>query len=305
MMNKVVVPALCALVGIGASRARAQELEPRQYSNVPVGMNFLLAGYTDSDGGVLFDPSIVLDNAQLRVDGPVLGFARGLALGGLSAKIDAGVSHVCMSGSADFQGQRVSRDKCGITDAKTRLSVNFHGAPALHARDFAGYKQELIVGASLQLGVPIGDYTSTDLINIGANRWSAKLEVGMSKALPRHWILELALSDTYYEDNDEFRGAHRRQQDSIWALQMHAVRNLPKGIWIAVDATSYRGGQTTTDGAAEPNRQSSDRLGLTVSFPVTRAQSVKAYYSSGLVTRTGTDFDTVGVAWQYRWGGTR
>jgi len=38
-------------------------------------------------------------------------------------------------------------------------------------------------------------------------------------------------------------------------------------------------------------------------LPINRRQSIKLYYSSGVVTRTGTDFDTVGAAWQYRWGG--
>ncbi|HZF28185.1 MAG TPA: transporter [Gammaproteobacteria bacterium] len=294
------VPAAALLV---LCRAGAQDLEPRQYSNVPVGMNFLIAGYASSDGGVLFDPSIVLDNAQLGIDGPVVGYARGLSLGGLSAKVDAGVSRVCMSGSADFEGQRVSRSKCGLTDAKARLSVNFVGAPALTAPQFASYRQGFILGASLQLGVPVGDYTPADLINIGANRWSGKAEIGFSKALPRRWVLELALSGTFFEANGEFRGSSKREQDPIYALQLHAVRSLPSGVWISVDSTHYRGGQTRTDGVENPNQQSNDRLGLTVSVPINRAQSIKLYYSSGVTVRTGTDFDTVGAAWQYRWGG--
>jgi hypothetical protein len=292
---------VATLVAFG--RGEAQELEPRQYSNVPVGMNFLIAGFASSQGGVLFDPSIALDNAEVSIDGPVVGYARGLSLGGLSGKIDAGVSDVCTSGSADFEGQRVSRSKCGLTDAKARLSVNFVGAPALTTKEFASYRQSFIVGASLQLGIPVGDYTPADLINIGANRWSAKAEIGCSKALPRHWVLETALSSTFFETNSEFRGSHTREQDPIYALQLHAVRNLKSGIWISVDSTHYRGGQTRTDGVENPNRQSNDRLGVTLSMPINRAQSIKLYYSSGVTVRTGTDFDTVGAAWQFRWGG--
>jgi Putative MetA-pathway of phenol degradation len=283
----------------------AQELEPRQYANVPIGMNFLVAGYAYSEGAVLFDPSIVLDNAELEIDGPIVGYAHALALGRLSAKVDAGVAHVCMDGSADFEGERVSRSKCGSTDAKVRLSANFIGAPALELGEFAGYRQNFIFGASILLGVPVGDYQTPDLINIGANRWSAKAEVGFSKALPRHWILEVSVASTYFEANHEFRGNRTREQDPIHALQLHAVRNLRSGIWISVDSTHYRGGQTATDGVENPNSQANDRLGLTLSLPINRAQSVKFYYSSGVSTRTGTDFDTIGAAWQYRWGGKR
>jgi hypothetical protein len=298
-------PGWLLVSALAIGRAGAQELEPRQYANLPVGMNFLIAGYTVSDGGVLLDPSITFENAELEIDGPVVGYARGISVGGLSAKVDAGISHVCMSGSADFEGQRLSRDKCGSSDAKVRLAVNFIGAPALTATEFAGYRQNFILGASLQLGVPVGDYTAPDLINIGANRWSAKTEIGFSKALPRHWILEVAASATFYEVNDEFRGNRRREQDPIYALQLHAVRNIRSGIWIAVDSTHYRGGQTTTDGFEDSNLQSNDRLGLTLSVPINRAQSVKVYWSTGVSTRTGTDFDTIGAAWQYRWGGKR
>ena len=291
---------MAALAAVGAS---AQELEPRQYSNAPIGMNFLVAGYATSSGGVLFDPSIALDNAELEVDGPVVGYARALSLGELSAKIDAGVGHACLSGSADYEGEHVTRHVCGLSDVKTRLAVNFIGAPALRPQEFAAYRQNLVVGASLQLGVPVGDYDGQKLINIGTNRWSAKMEIGFSKALPRQWILEVSLAGTFYEANDDFRGGRTREQDPIYALQLHAVRSLRSGMWIAVDSTHYRGGQTATDGVQNPNFQSNDRLGLTLSVPINRAQSVKVYYNSGVSTRTGTDFDTVGAAWQYRWGG--
>jgi hypothetical protein len=45
------------------------------------------------------------------------------------------------------------------------------------------------------------------------------------------------------------------------------------------------------------------RLGLTVSVPINRMNSIKLYGSTGLYSRTGTDFDAAGVAWQVRWGG--
>ena len=40
--------------------ACAQSLDPRAYANAPVGLNFLVAGYSYSTGGVGFDPSVPL-----------------------------------------------------------------------------------------------------------------------------------------------------------------------------------------------------------------------------------------------------
>jgi hypothetical protein len=285
------------------SAVGAQELEPRAYTNAPIGLNFLIAGFTDSNGGVLVDPSIALDNAHIRTDGPVIGYARSIRVGDMSSKIDVGISRACVNGSADFQGQRVSGQRCGLSDARVRWSVNFFGAPALTLKEFAGYRQKLVIGASLQLGVPTGDYDAAHLINIGANRWTAKPELGMSKVLGLRWSVDLSLAGTFFETNDNYYGGRSRAQDPIYSFQAHAVRSFPKGLWLAVDGTRYRGGRTVTDGFADQNLQSNGRLGLTLGVPINRRQSLKLYYSTGVVTRTGTDFDTVGGAWQYRWGG--
>jgi hypothetical protein len=279
----------------------AQDLEPRQYSNLPLGLNFLVLGYTASDGGVLADPSIALANAEIELDGPLVGYARSLKLGRFSGKADAGLARVCLSGSADFRGQRVTRDVCGLTDAKLRLSVNFKGAPPLRIDELASYRPDLVVGASLQLTAPIGDYDEARLVNIGANRWAVKAELGASKVVKR-WLFEIAGAGTFYADNDEFNGASTRVQEPIYSLQGHLVRNLSRGYWVAFDATHYRGGRTQTDGVENGDRQANDRLGVTLSVPINRSQSLKINFSSGVSTRTGTDFDTLGIAWQYRWG---
>ena len=48
---------LCvAALVFAATHARAAELEPRAYANAPVGMNFLIAGYAYSEGGLSTAP---------------------------------------------------------------------------------------------------------------------------------------------------------------------------------------------------------------------------------------------------------
>ena len=79
--------------------------------------------------------------------------------------------------------------------------------------------------------------------------------------------------------------------------------NLGSGIWAALDLTYYTGGRTTIDGVEGNDLQKNVRLGATVALPVTRHHSFKLSASTGVSTRTGSDFDAVGIAWQYRWGG--
>jgi hypothetical protein len=57
------------------------------------------------------------------------------------------------------------------------------------------------------------------------------------------------------------------------------------------------------DGQLRNNEIRSSRWGATIALPVNRYHSIKLYASTGVVARTGADFDLVGIAWQYRWGG--
>jgi hypothetical protein len=290
--------ALASLAGF----ASAQDLEPRLYTNVPVGINFLGVGYAYSDGNVLFDPAVALENAEIEIDGPALGYGRSVRLGPFSGKVDGAVARVCLDGAADYEGERVTRSVCGLSDARARVTVNFLGAPPLTRQQAAGYVQDWVFGGSLQLGLPIGDYDPTRLVNIGANRSSAKLELGASKNLPR-WLLELSLAETFYEDNGDFFGGRNREQQPITSLQGHAVYRFASGVWLAIDATHYQGGETSTAGTRSNDLQSNTRLGLTASVPINTKHSLKVAASTGVSTRTGTDFDSLAAVWQYAWGG--
>jgi hypothetical protein len=139
-------------------------------------------------------------------------------------------------------------------------------------------------------------------VNIGTNRWAFKPELGISKGLGP-LTLELATSVSLYTDNPDFLGGQTRAQDPIYSVQGHVIYSLRSGIWLAVDGTYYTGGRTTVDGVEGNDLQKNWRVGLTVALPINRYNSLKLYATTGVFTRTGSDFDTVGVAWQYRWGG--
>jgi hypothetical protein len=44
-------------------------------------------------------------------------------------------------------------------------------------------------------------------------------------------------------------------------------------------------------------------VGATLAIPRQPRNSLKLYASNGVSSRTGNDFDLLGLAWQYRWGG--
>ena len=291
----------CVLTGF-AWPAGAQEIEPRAYSNAPIGVNFLVAGYAYTRGGVSFDSALPVSNPELTTSSAVVGYARVLELWGQSAKFDVVAPLTAMSGSADFNGEPLDRDISGLGDPKFRLSVNFFGAPALSLKEFAGFKQDLIVGASLQVSAPAGQYDDSRLVNLGTNRWSVKPELGVSQALGR-WTLEGMAAVTLYTDNDDFYPGKTRSQDLLYSLQAHVIYGFRSGVWGSLDGTYFAGGRTTLDGTLNNDLQQNWRVGATLAFPVNVRSSIKLYGSSGVSARTGNSFDLLGMAWQYRWGG--
>jgi hypothetical protein len=290
------------LLGLAVRDAGAQELEPRAYSNTPVGLNFLITGYGYTTGGVATDASLPLKDAELEIHSAVVAYVHALDVLGTSGKFDVILPYAWVSGSATFVGQPREREVSGWADPRFRFSVNLYGAPALSLEEFADYRQDFIVGASLQVSVPFGQYEAEKLVNIGTNRWYFKGELGASKTVGPLTV-DLIGGATLYTDNDEFLGNRTREQDPIYSVQGHLIYDFGSGIWGALDGTYYTGGRTTVDGVEGDDLQRNARVGATLALPVNRNNSVKLYASTGVSTRTGTDFDTVGAAWQYRWGG--
>jgi hypothetical protein len=57
------------------------------------------------------------------------------------------------------------------------------------------------------------------------------------------------------------------------------------------------------NGERKDDRQDNWRLGATLAFPLDMRNPVKLYTSRGVSARTGNDYDLLGIAWQYHWGG--
>ncbi len=294
--------ALAAALALGAlSNARAQVMEPLSYTNAPIGLNFLIAGYGYLWGDVLVDPSLPIKDADAKVHTAVLNYARVLDFWGQSGTFALIVPYAWLSGTGEVAGQSRSVDRAGLTDITLRLSVNLYGAPALSLSEFRDYRQDTIVGVSLMVTAPTGQYDPNRLINIGTNRWSFRPEVGISKAVGR-WTLEGAAAVTFFTDNDEFLGANVRRQDPLYSLQGHAIYNFSPTLWAALDATYYTGGRTSVNGALNNDLQENSRWGATLAQTLDKRNSIKLYFNSGVSARTGTNFNAVGIAWQFRWG---
>ena len=286
---------------VNSAQIRAQELEPRAYVNTPIGLNFVALGYQYSEGALVFDPALPVTDANAKVNMAFLGYVHTLAVAGQSAKVGLVLPVAGLDATGYVEDAFRTRNDSGLADPSFYFALNLLGAPALSYEEFGRFQEETIVGLSFKLTVPLGTYDNDKLLNIGTNRWSFEPEIGVSKALGR-WTVEAAAAVIFYTDNDDFDQGQTRQQDPIYSLQGHLVYSFPHDIWAALGVTYYEGGRTTIEGISSDDLQQNWRGGFTLALPIDRKHSIKLYGNSGVSTRTGTDYDTLGLAWQYRWG---
>lgn len=264
-------------------------------------MNFLLLGYGYAHGNVTFDSSAPIEDATATVHSGFLAYARSLDVWGRSAKVDLVLPYAWLSGNATFAGQPRDRQVSGLGDPRARVSILLYGGPALSLEEFDDYQPDLIIGASLAVSAPLGQYDSSKLLNIGTHRWSVKPEIGLSKTLGPV-TLELAPSVTFYTANHDFLGGKTLERDPLYSVQGHVIYHTRFGLWAALDATYYGGGNTTIDGA-RGERQDNIRLGGTLAVPINRYMSIKLFGSGGAYARAGGSFTAGGIVYQLRWGG--
>ena len=297
-----VVGAVAAAVFLTSPTADAQELEARTYANAPVGLNFLALGYGFSTGNIAVDPALPVEGLNSDVHLGFVRYARTIDFFGASGKIKASLPFA----SAHWEGVVTGvgfreRDASGLGDARFTLEVNFVGAPPLSPREFAGFRQTVLVGASILVAVPTGDYDSTKLLNLGSNRWTFRPELGVSVAVVR-WTLEATGTVWLYTDNDDFFGGLYLEQRALYALQGHVIYNFRPGFWIGFDAGYADGGRTTIDGDLLNTLQKNSRVGATLTYPFGRRHGIRVGFSSGVTTAIGADFNNFLVGYQYMWG---
>jgi len=293
--------AVAVLAASPCAFVHSQSMEPLSYTNSPIGLNFLIAGYGYQTGNVLVDPSLPVKNVHATVDNAFLAYSRVLDFWGESGSLALVVPYAWLSATGDVFEQQKSVDRTGLADLTLRLSINLFGAPALSLKDFANYHQDTIVGVSLVVTAPSGQYIQSKLVNIGTNRWSVKPAVGVSKAVAP-WTFEGEAGVTFFSDNDAYFGDNTRHQDALFSVQGHVIYNITRRMWCALDGTYYTGGRTSVNGTLDNDLQSNSRWGGTYAYSLTRQNSIKLYFSSGVVARTGEEFRIYGIGWQYRWG---
>jgi hypothetical protein len=229
---------------------------------------------------------------------------------GRSANITASLPY----GVGHFHGKFIDNEtklyRSGLLDAVLRFSVNIKGAPAMSIEEIRKWRQKTILGVSLTVVIPTGQYDPTKLVNNGSNRWAFKPELGYSKRRGP-WVFDAYAGAWFFTANKEFfshnaifLGVQAQSQGPIGSFEGHLSYDLKPRFWFSLDNNFWSGGRTSLDGRENRNTLLvNSRLGATASVPLSKHQSMKFSYSDGVYVRYGGNYQNVAVAWQYSWLG--
>jgi len=287
-------------LNFAADDANAQELEPRAYSAAPTGTNFIVASYSRLAGQVLTDPSLPVTDIRAAINAYGVGYVRVFDVSGRSASLGFAVPFASSDVSGKVFDAPNQVHRAGFGDVRFRFAIGLLGGAALTTEEFARRSPQTIVGASLTVVAPTGQYQASRLINVGANRWAFKPELGISQPFG-NWFAEATAGVWVFTDNTEFFRNARRSQAPLPVLQLHGGYTFRPGLWLAGDIGFYSGGATTVNGVANDDRENNIRYGLTLSMPITRSWSAKLAASNGLIVRAGGNYKAISLTVQYRW----
>lgn len=288
------------LVAAVATTAAGQEMEPRAYSPAPTGTQFILLSYGYQSGDVLLDSSLPLKDVSINLNAASFGYARTFDLRGRQASVAVLFPYLWGTARGTVFEDQIAVRRSGGGDIRLRFSTLLKGGESRSVEEFAQRTPSTIIGASVSIVVPTGQYDPARLVNPGSNRWAFKPEMGISKPKGR-WTFEATGGAWLFTPNKSFLGTSRREQKPMASFQGSVIYTLRRHMWVSGNATFYTGGSTVLNDTSNEDRQRNMRIGATFSMPLNRQQSFKVVWAKGVTTRIGGNLNTIAVAWQYAW----
>jgi hypothetical protein len=277
----------------------AQDLDPRAYARMPINFTFIVVGLGYNYGNVILDSSLPLQDLDATLESPMLGVGHTFNLFGFTSQAFAALPYAWAQASGKVLRVEENQYRSGLGDTRLRLSVLFIGARPVTIEEFAKKSPKFVLGTSLMVYAPTGQYFTDKLINIGTNRWSFKPEIGISYPVTEQWFIDLYAGVWFFTNNYSFYpGNSVRKQKPLGAIQTHISYNFNPVMWAALDLTYYTGGQSSVNGMDNDDDQNNVRIGATFNFPLSKLDAIKIAYSTGAIIRFGADFSSISIAWQ-------
>jgi hypothetical protein len=178
----------------------AQSLAPRAYIITATNSNAVTLTWSFYDGGVNLNGALPVTNAKGTYYIATFSYYHSLSFFARSSNITVSLPYGVGTFSGKELGEQKSVYRSGLLDFSARFSVNLKGGPAMKPQQLAKWRQKVLLGASVTVIAPTGQYDGTKLVNWGINRWAVKPEFAYSQRW-RHWVLDAYGECGFYTTN--------------------------------------------------------------------------------------------------------
>ncbi len=289
-----IVAALLLGLWLSAEPVVAQDLEPRRWSQLPTGINFVGVGLAYTEGDIFVDPVLEIEDANVDMLIAGVSYVRSFGLFGKSARFDVSLPYADGRWEGLLQGEPASVERQGFKDPRFRISMLLYGGPALDPKAFAETpRSNTVVGIGLSVVAPLGEYFDDKLINLGENRWIIRPQLGVTHTRGK-WTYELTGSVFYFTENDRFFQGTKLENDPLWAIQGHLIYTFRPGLWTSLSTAYGDGAEPTIDGVPRDATTENWLTALSFGLPISRTQGLKfTYLRSRTQVPNGADLDTL------------
>ncbi len=282
-------------------RGYTQDIEPRRWSSIPLGVNVIAAGYAYTSGDVFFDPVLGAEDVIYTGNGFVAGYVRPFRLGNKLARVDILLPISFSSWEGLLNGVPTRADRNGLADPRVRLSLNLTGPPPSSPKELQEYKATHPVfttfGVSLAITVPLGQYSNTNLINLGGNRFVIRPQAGFVHYWGP-WSYELTTSLVLFTKNNDFFNDGELKQKALFAFQTHLIRQFKKRYWGSISAGYNQGAASIVNQQFNDDQRSNFVGAASLGFSFAGNQGLKlAYVYSKTLKDLGATTNTVLLGW--------
>jgi hypothetical protein len=269
---------------------------------MPVGLNFISLGLGHIEGDIFFDPVLLIEDATFDMEALGLAYIRSFSLAGKSTRVDVSLPYRAGRWQGIVDSEFVHIRRRGLSDPRVRLSMLLYGGPAQTPAEFVKFKDQrsnTVVGAAVAVTVPLGEYRNDRLINLGANRWMVRPQMGVTHTRGK-WTGELTASVFLYEDNNDFWRETKLVTDPLWAMQAHLIYTFRPGLWASFSTGYGWGSEDKVNGDAKNNPSGNWLSALSFGFPIDRRQGLKITFLTGRTQKpTGMDINSIAVGYSF------
>jgi hypothetical protein len=220
-----------------------------------------------------FDPAHTV-NSGVNFDATLsmVGYAHTFSLFDRAAMAAVILPMGRISGEAIANGQTVGQPTSGFGDPMFEFNINVLGPRAQkNLVDALRYEPKFSLDLIADLAVPIGEYDSSQPLNLGQNRWYGRVGAPIVWQLGpwvpgRRTTLEFLPAVWLFGDNGDYVG-RRLETDPMYQLDAHLTRDLTERLWAGLDGAWYNGGKASVDGV-EGEKLDNLGFGITLGYQI-------------------------------------